>query len=550
MDLDDLLKSIREEGKGGKIVPAKFFGEDRYERYVEELSSQGTIAGETLTPEERKEGFKKRNDKIGFEEFVNKVLARKQAATVPDSGKGLGEGKGSAIVRSPGGSMQKFIDSPVSEGAENILESINDKLDDLLKTVREEQKLEEKSAEKERRDAEEKARGAKETKLEKGRFAGLRKATEKIVKPVKGILDRILDFLTKIILGNILLKIVDWFADKENQNKIKSVLRFIEDFWPALTAAVLLFGTGFGGLVTGLLKTVAGFSIRLLKIIPRFLKFFATPLGAALGLGAAVVGGAATGLVMQSRTQSNDPERAAEGKTQLDDTQDFGGTTGAPISADMLGFNGGGLVEKKITRTEPTQPNISFAYNGGGLVQPIIKLLGGGKVPVTKLIGGGKVPGSGPNRDTVPAMLSPGEFVMSRGAVKKYGAGNLAAMNAAGGGTNRPKISNNITFAMGGGMIEPKENLPETPILKSAKAPTNISNVTVTSKMHVAPSQSQRSMVSPPVRRSPQVVAGPIASGSNGYQRPVESDSGVSIPTFTASTSGSRQKLQTLGVMI
>ena len=34
MDLDDLLKSIREEeGKGGKIVPAKFLGEDRYEKY-------------------------------------------------------------------------------------------------------------------------------------------------------------------------------------------------------------------------------------------------------------------------------------------------------------------------------------------------------------------------------------------------------------------------------------------------------------------------------------------------------------------------------------
>ena len=32
MDLDDLLKSIREEGKGGKIVPAKFLGEDRYEQ--------------------------------------------------------------------------------------------------------------------------------------------------------------------------------------------------------------------------------------------------------------------------------------------------------------------------------------------------------------------------------------------------------------------------------------------------------------------------------------------------------------------------------------
>ena len=57
MDLDDLLKSIREEGKGGKIVPAKFLGEDRYEKYKEELAAQGSIDGQQLTPQERKEGF-------------------------------------------------------------------------------------------------------------------------------------------------------------------------------------------------------------------------------------------------------------------------------------------------------------------------------------------------------------------------------------------------------------------------------------------------------------------------------------------------------------
>ena len=76
MDLDDLLKSIREEGpsKGGSIVPAKFFGEDRYEKYIKEIAADGTIGGETLTPEERKEAFKKRNNKIDFQKFVDNVL--------------------------------------------------------------------------------------------------------------------------------------------------------------------------------------------------------------------------------------------------------------------------------------------------------------------------------------------------------------------------------------------------------------------------------------------------------------------------------------------
>ena len=52
---------------------------------------------------------------------------------------------------------------------------------------------------------------------------------------------------------------------------------------------------------------------------------------------------------------------------------------------------------------------------------------------------GGKVPGSG-NTDTVPAMLTPGEVVMSKPAVDKIGADNLLAMNAEGGGTNIPKV--------------------------------------------------------------------------------------------------------------
>ena len=52
---------------------------------------------------------------------------------------------------------------------------------------------------------------------------------------------------------------------------------------------------------------------------------------------------------------------------------------------------------------------------------------------------GGSVPGSG-NTDTVPAMLTPGEFVMSKGAVQQYGVDTLSNMNAAAGGTNRPTL--------------------------------------------------------------------------------------------------------------
>jgi len=53
---------------------------------------------------------------------------------------------------------------------------------------------------------------------------------------------------------------------------------------------------------------------------------------------------------------------------------------------------------------------------------------GGGGRPISRFASGGMVPGSG-NRDTVPAMLTPGEFVIKKSSVNKLGTGTLAAMN-------------------------------------------------------------------------------------------------------------------------
>ena len=71
---------------------------------------------------------------------------------------------------------------------------------------------------------------------------------------------------------------------------------------------------------------------------------------------------------------------------------------------------------------------------------------------------GGTVPGSG-NTDTVPAMLTPGEFVMSKGAVQRYGASTLAGMNAAAGGTNRPTLGR---YKTGGKVQTMSEKLGHT----------------------------------------------------------------------------------------
>lgn len=52
----------------------------------------------------------------------------------------------------------------------------------------------------------------------------------------------------------------------------------------------------------------------------------------------------------------------------------------------------------------------------------------GGLVPALALAGGGSVPGPSVNRDVVPAVLTPGEFVQPRSVVGHYGAGVMEAM--------------------------------------------------------------------------------------------------------------------------
>jgi hypothetical protein len=68
---------------------------------------------------------------------------------------------------------------------------------------------------------------------------------------------------------------------------------------------------------------------------------------------------------------------------------------------------------------------LKFARGAAGFARGIGAGLSGGPRGFAR---GGMVPGTG-NRDTVPAMLTPGEFVIRKSSVSKLGAGTLAAMN-------------------------------------------------------------------------------------------------------------------------
>jgi hypothetical protein len=114
--------------------------------------------------------------------------------------------------------------------------------------------------------------------------------------------------------------------------------------------------------------------------------------------------------------------------------------------SNMTNTIGGNLTNNMSNMTN----NIGGANVTGGNITNNTNVKGfeGGGITSSS---GQKITGAGPDTQLIAAQ--PGEIVMSRGAVSKYGAGNLLAMNSAGGGNNTPRMTNNIQMANGGGTV-------------------------------------------------------------------------------------------------
>jgi len=442
---------------------SKFFGEERYQQYVDELTAEGTIGGEQLSPEERKEGFKKRNDKIGFQEFVGKVLEKKSSATVSANKAALpggGRSGGGALVKAPRVSPGRLVPQPAGEETQENLDEILKGIDSILNTLREEEKLKKKQEKDERQGAEKRRRKKSEEKLESGIFKGLIKATDKVLAPVKGLFEKVFDFIKTIILGRFLIKLIDWMSDKENQGKLEAIGKFLSKTWPAILAAYLLFGNSLGRFITRIIAMSLKFIPRIAATIVRLAA--AHPLAAAAIAGAGLfVAGAVIPKLMpgsvdeQERKTAKQPGTTAEKIKKLEEQK------------SKLNF-----LEKMQGKGAEIDEQIYFlqtgktkAYSGGGFVENYEK-----PFKFFGFSGGGRARSMG--TDTVPAMLTPGEFVMSKGAVDRYGVGFMEGLNSSGGGTNRPKSFGGGVYAEGGGLIgdllkkktrQPNEKQPNAP---------------------------------------------------------------------------------------
>jgi hypothetical protein len=272
-----------------------------------------------------------------------------------------------------------------------------------------------------RRKAEQEKRGLAEDKLEK-RFDGLKSEAEKVISPVKSILDRIIDFFVTVFLGRVVYKLLEWFGDKKNADKVRAIGRFLGDHWPKLLALYLVFGNAFGRFALGLTKAVASGAIKLGFAIAKLLA--AKKVKGAMGVARFLGGG--KGKLLAGVLGTGAALGGAYAVTQ--------GLKGSGEDQKTQGLAGGGYVRPRFP-----------AFSGGGF--NFKGMLGGMGDMFGGFVSGEK------GVDKIPAMLSDGEFVMSAGAVQKYGVDTLETMNAAGGGTNKPKMISGTTYAAGGGAI-------------------------------------------------------------------------------------------------
>ena len=315
--------------------------------------------------------------------------------------------------------------------AKNIT-SINTILLSILESIGSQNKIIKKGEENDRKRRENQKRAKTEEGLQKG-LGKIASLASKMLAPVQGILDKILNFILYTLLGRAFVKFIDWFNNPKNKQKVEVLKRFLKDWWPALLGALVLFTTPFGAFVRGFVGTVAKLTLKLARFaIPKLLSFVkSNPKTAALvGAATATIG---AGIYMQSQREQRDKE------LQKADPN-YGKTPSPTKSIIDFGSMGG------------------MQFRGGGMV-PIAKAFAGGGEQLQPYVGDGyvtdntgvTVTGAGP--DTQATVLQPGEVVFSKKAVDYWGADKLLAMNKMGGGTNIPKFVNNIQMVAGGGMI-------------------------------------------------------------------------------------------------
>lgn len=288
-------------------------------------------------------------------------------------------------------------------------EEFGEKIDDLVRVINEDNKLEKKDQKQDNKQLEEDKKKNRENKIEekkitKGLVLDLKKSTGKI----SNFFNKLKDFIKLSLLSGLINTLYNFLTDPKNKDKIEATQEFFKDYWPGVLAAVAYFFTPFGTLVNFVVGTVGKFLIRMGLLAAKH-----PILAAALGVGIGTK-------IMMDRSKE--------------------------VAEEIIERK-----EKEAGRELTPKEQADELSKPSSILESFVKYVLPSLInrPVEGRSGGGLSMGT----DTVPAMLTPGEFIMSRGAVQKFGVGTMMAMNKSGGGTNRPKYGK-VMGLQGGGYVD------------------------------------------------------------------------------------------------
>jgi len=408
-----------------RLLGLEFVFDLDYATYIT-LLNEAIVSGKNKLPQEElallsNEKKRIRNKKGRFKPQKQKITADKFATTkfLKPTVQPISSPVVPAQVQTP---PQPINLSPL----EGPLESIKSTLQEFLK-------FRKSSEEQERRSYEAAKRAKREAVLEnvqKG-MSAVSNAVKTFISPFQGIVDRIWRFIFFTLLGNAFNQLINWFSDPNNQKKVKTLQRFLKDWWPALLGAVVIFFTPFGRFVRGVLRIVGGFTGKLVGLIPKIggainslrRVLMRNPLLAGLAVGGAAVG-ATIAYFNQQQAKEEGNQEVAESQQQV---QQF--SSGGSILKSLFGFN-------QAQRNPYAQ---MFGY--GGITSNT----------------GQVITGFGPDTQLIAAQ--PGEIVINKKTVDAVGSDTLLNLNRyyGGPGANQPKMGR--LFNTGGEVPKYGQNL-------------------------------------------------------------------------------------------
>ena len=378
--------------------------------------------------------YKRVKDKIEEDRFIahKKITAKNIGFTSPIK---LSKEKFYLTTKAIIPSQEMSTEKDTSEDVKDISQA----LDELLKSIIGQNKEAKRDAEENTKENEKRKRTKRESELEKP----LNKAkilVKKIIQPFQSILDKIFKFIQFTLLGYAFDKLAKWFLDSKNQEKVKVIGRFLKDWWPSLLGAYVLFATPFGKFIRttlSLLRTLGPKIATFLRANPWVLGATAATAGA---ITMANESKRMQPLIQKSQTKIDKTLQSKEspwyeklGASFANQSLNAPGGPKNPIAFPIPGamYSGGGKVRKNNIIDAK---NIAFT-EGGGIDDS----------------SGLRINGAGPDTQLIAAQ--PGEVVISKKAVDKHGSNFFLGLNKNAGGTNIPRMVNNIQLASGGGMV-------------------------------------------------------------------------------------------------